>query len=129
MTKREPRWPFAEVVREVLDAPAPRQAETGGVRDPSGTYWVQSKEEISPDEALTSVSDGALVAYDPCGCGGSCGFRWFTPDELTRLLRSGAPVVRRTKRHRGNLSEWVSADGGVLVVAEDAVRWADLLDP
>lgn len=44
------------------------------------------------------------------------------------MIVAGAPTVRRTKRHRGNLSEWTAEDGRVLVVAEEAVRWGDVID-
>ena len=67
------------------------------------------------------------MAWDPYGCGGYCGFRWFNPDQVALLVSSGTPTVRHTKRRRGNHSQWTSGEGKALVVAEDAVRWADLL--
>ena len=44
------------------------------------------------------------------------------------MLLAGTPKVRRTKRRQGNISEWINADGGVLVVLEDAVEWGGVID-
>ena len=128
MTKRAHRRPFAEVVREVRETPSPPQATHGGIADPQGRHWVRNKQEISPGHALALAAAGAPVAWDACGCGGHCGFTWLAPDEVAQLVRAGTPVVRRTKRRHGNISEWATVDGQRLVVAEDAVRWGDLLD-
>lgn len=127
VSERAPRQPFAEIVREVLQTPAKPEPRTGGITDPSGTYW-RPDTQISPTEALALAAGGASVAWDECGCGGYCGFRWFSTDEVTWLVAAGAPTVRRTKRRRGNLSRWAGDDSPLLVVAEDAVRWGDLLD-
>ena len=127
MSKR-PRTPtFAEIVREVEQAPPPRVDDRSGVVDRDGTRWHQTAGEISPGRAFQLAAEGAAVAWDPCGCGGYCGFDWFGADEVARLVAAGRPTVRDTKRHQGNLSEWASEDGRVLVVAEQAVRWGDLI--
>jgi len=122
------RKPFADVVQEIRDQPAPRAPEFGGVVDPSGVRWVPSKPSISATEAHGLAQAGAAVAWDPCGCGGHCGFTWFSVSEVARLVAAGTPTVRNTKRHQGNLSLWLSGQDRVLVVAEDAVRWGDLLE-
>ncbi len=51
-----------------------------------------------------------------------------TPDEVAQLVRVGTPILRRTRRRHGNISEWATADGQRLVVAEDSVRWGNLLE-
>lgn len=99
-----------------------------GVGDAEGVRWVQTNDSISAGQAHALVEQGARGAWDPCGCGGYCGVTWFSPDQVSRLLAAGSPLVRSTKRRRGSLSEWATEDGRVLVVAEDAVRWADLMD-
>lgn len=43
------------------------------------------------------------------------------------MVAAGTPNVRHTKRRSGNISVWTSEDGGVLVVAEDAVEWGDVI--
>ena len=42
------------------------------------------------------------------------------------MVHSGTPKVSCTKRHKDNISTW--ADGGVLVVAENAVQWGGVID-
>ncbi len=128
MGKRAHRQTFADVVREVEETPTAPEPRTGGITDPNGTYWLPNKRQISPSQALALASAGASVAWDACGCGGYCGFTWFSPEQVARLVSAGTPTIRHTKRRRGNISEWASEDGRALVVAEDAVRWADLLD-
>ena len=44
------------------------------------------------------------------------------------MVDSGTPKVSCTKRHKGNISAWADADGGVLVVAENAVPWGGVID-
>lgn len=127
MSKRAARRTFAEIVREVEETPAAPEPRAGGVEDPFGTYWTPQNGEITPSQALDLAGAGAAVAWDPCGCGGYCGFTWFDQQQVDRLVAAGAPTIRHTKRRRGNISEWASEDGRALVVAEDDVHWADLL--
>ena len=127
MGSRASRQVFADIVREVQQAPAAPATPTGGVIDPSGTHWFPREQQISPGQALALASTGALVAWDPCGCSGYCGFEWFGAVEVATLVEAGAPEVRRTKRRRGGISEWSSENGKTLVVAENAVRWGRLI--
>ena len=127
VTRKPDRPSFADIVREVREQPAAEELRQPGVVDPTGTRWRPTQRSISAGQAHALAEKGAHVAWDPCGCGGYCGFTWFSSDDTTRLVAAGTPTVRNTKRHRGNISEWQSDDGRVLVVAEDAVRWSDLL--
>ncbi|MFS0702939.1 hypothetical protein AB6N23_00310 [Cellulomonas sp. 179-A 9B4 NHS] len=127
MRRKPDTTSFAEVVREVREQPPVAAPEPSGVTDPDGNRWRPGTGSITPGQAHALLEQGARAAWDPCGCGGGCGFTWFGPQETTRLIASGTPTVRSTKRHRGNLSVWTTDDGRVLVVAEDAVRWADLM--
>ena len=128
MSRQPKAKPFAEVVREVEQQPVATVRDYSGVVDPNGRRWHQHLAEISPARALELVKEGAPVAWDPCGCGGYCGFDWFAADDVARMVAAGTPTVRHTKRKRGNLSVWTSDDGGVLVVAEDAVQWGDAIN-
>ena len=128
MSKRARRETFADIVREVASAPAPLSRDHSGAVDTSGTRWQKHVPEISPAQALKLAQEGASIAWDRCGCGGYCGFDWFGPEDVAHMIAAGQPTVRSTKRHRGNLSEWTAEDGRVLVVAEDAVRWGDVID-
>ena len=129
MGRRTPRQTFAEVLREIEQTPAAAERPSaGGTTDPDGTSWLPVAARIDPGRALSLAAAGARVAWDPCGCGGYCGFDWFSPTEVARLVAAGIPVVRNNRRKYGSLSEWASEDGRSLVVAEAFVRWADLLD-
>jgi hypothetical protein len=119
---------FAEIVREVEDQPVVPVADRTGVVDPSGRRWHQHVARITPARALELASQGATVAWDPCGCGGYCPFDWFGVDDVAALVASGKPSIRAKKNTWGNLSEWITSDGDVLVVAELSVRWGALID-
>jgi len=118
---------FAEVVREVEQQPVVPARDYSGVVDPGGRRWHRHLAEISPARALELAKEGAPIAWDPCGCGGYCGFGWYAANDVARMVAAGTPNVRHTKRRRGNLSVWASDDGGILVVAEDAVQWGDVI--
>ena len=126
MSKQPKGKTFADVVREVEQQPVGPVRDYSGVVDPSVKRW-QHLAEISPARALELAKEGAPIAWDPCGGGGYCGFDWYAADDVARMVAAGTPKVRHTKRSRGNLSVWTSEDGGVLVVAEDAVQWADVI--
>lgn len=128
VSKRPHTQTFADIVREVEETPAPPTPDYSGVVDPSGTRWHRHLTEISPAQALRLAAEGASVAWDPCGCGGYCGFRWFGPEEVAHMIAAGTPTVRHTKKRHGNISQWASEDGAVLVVAEDAVHWGRGID-
>jgi hypothetical protein len=65
--------------------------------------------------------------WDPCACGGYCGFTWYTPNDIADMVASGQPMIRNNKRHIGNISEWCSDADDVLLIAEEYVRWGDHL--
>jgi len=111
----------------VREQPVVPEPDRDGVRDPDGVRWTMSRQSISAGKAQHLAEAGAAVAWDPCGCGGYCGFDWFTGDQTAQMVAAGTPTVRNTKRRRGNISLWVSEDERLLVVAEDNVRWGNLL--
>jgi hypothetical protein len=120
--------PFVDIVREVEDQPVVPAADSSGVVDPNGKRWHRHLLKISPARALELAKEGALIAWDPCGCGGYCGFNWYGAADAARMVAAGTPTVRSTKRRKGNISLWTSDDGGVLVVAEDAIQWGGVIN-
>ena len=44
------------------------------------------------------------------------------------MVLAGKPEVRAHGDNVGNLSEWGTDEGAVLVVAENAVRWGKVID-
>lgn len=127
MSKQPKGQTFAQVVREVEQQPVVPDLDYSGVVDPGGTRWRQDLAEISPARALELAKQGAPIAWDPCGCGGFCGFDWYAADDIARMVAAGTPTVSHTKRKRGNLSVWKNQAGEVLVVAEDAVQWGGVI--
>src|SRR4051812_41503689 len=99
------------MVREVKQLPVERDPDHSGVVDPSGKRWHQHLAQISPALALKLAKAGAPIAWDPCGCGGYCGFDWYGAEDAARMVAAGTPKVRLTKRRKGNLSLWTSDDG------------------
>jgi hypothetical protein len=134
MAKRGAAKPFAEMVRDLVDTPTPEPAKTlrridlshGQFLGPGGVVWLREADTLRASEALSAIQEGALVAWDSCGCGGDCGFIWPDTASLQRMAKT-APKVRDTKRHFGRLTGWRSADGRYLVVASGEVRWGQEL--
>ena len=127
MGKRPPAKTFADIVRDAKENPEPPVADYTGAGDPQGRGWHEEAAEISPARALSLARSGAPVAWDSCGCGGYCGFEWFSPEEVSRMTEAGSPKLRAGKKHHGWLSEWATSDGDVLVVAVCEVQWGDVI--
>jgi hypothetical protein len=73
------------------------------------------------------LAGGGLVVVDECGCGGYCGLRWLSVDQVSELRAGGRPRPRRTnKRGRasGWLSEFVAEDGKPVLLISGYVRWS-----
>ena len=86
-------------------------------------------EHVAPEVATGLVRDGALLASDPCGCGGTCGLETLDGDTSAGLARAGQPSVSTDPRHPGSLSQWIGTDGSpeTLVLAAGQVIWGRAL--
>jgi hypothetical protein len=128
VAKQHRRQTFAEIVADVESsppAPPPRPGRhLDRMIDPSGVSY-GLVDDISPERALELARDGALVAWDPCGCGGGCGFEWYSPDDVQAMVASGRPTIRR-KHPVAGIDEWRSADDAVLLVVNECVTWGPL---
>jgi hypothetical protein len=104
----------------VKDAP-----EVDGLVGPGGVAFVRVQTDMSPNQAVLAVRAGALVVWDPCGCGGYCGYDWLDVDRRQALLRAERPRIgRRPKKGRwGSVSLWRSGSGIELLLATADVRW------
>lgn len=127
VSKQHKTKTFAEIVREVEEHPADPVPDRSGVVDPSGRRWHQELAQISPERALELAQQGAAVAWDFCGCRGYCGLEWYSADEVAALVESGKPTIKAKKRSWGNISQWATSEGEVLVVAEVSVQWGSLI--
>lgn len=134
MVKAKRAQPFAQVLRDVEGelAASTRPKLKPGLHDDcfvdqTGVEYAICEEEITADRAHDLAAAGAIVVWDPCGCGGFCGFTWFAPDDVAVMVRSGPPTIRNNKRSSALISEWRSDAGETLLLANQDVRWADLL--
>jgi len=134
MGKHQEHQSFAEMVEEVKTAPANLVAaddsrRSGGdtIVDPDGRRYLRVAREVSSSRAQELAANGAMVAWDRCGCGGFCGLTWYDRDAVARMVASGPPRIRHKKRKRGKISEWHAAHGTDLLLAEGSVCWSGLL--
>ncbi|MFT4265044.1 MAG: hypothetical protein QM572_16795 [Nocardioides sp.] len=124
---------FAEIAAEAKAAPKhERTVRPGGFNvngelfDPSG-HLLSRIGEVSPKRAQELVADGALVAFEGCGCGGSvgCETEWIEPGVLG-ILASSRP--RFVKGHGS--PTWIDlweGDAGLALYAHGDVEWGGLL--
>ena len=128
---------FAEVVGSLptvttaasAGTAAPGFLDGDSLLDPAGRVYHRVWRALSPAAAFRAAQSGAGLVWDACGCGGHCALAWFTDEEVNRMAMAGRPHLGRSTRDGGfsGLSEWRSDDGHVLLVAQGAVRWSDLL--
>lgn len=126
------REAFSEVLQNLKSRPAPPPTPpSNGVdlgadawRGPEGTVWHAASDNVDAATARILVQAGALVALDPCGCGGGCGLRWLDDAARVRLARV-EPDVRPSKRFHGAITAWRDDQGRDLVVVQWPIRWGD----
>jgi hypothetical protein len=128
MRKRPLRDSFADIVREVESrpparAPRPVLSRDGVLTHQNGRQY-REVGPVSPSRALELGVLGAVAAWDSCGCGGGCGFRWYSAKDVVEMASSGPPMLVARKREPASLSEWRTDSGATLILAQGAVRWA-----
>lgn len=94
------------------------------LRGRDGVGWTRVGDVLDPTQAQRLVQDGAVVAWDPCGCGGACGLTWLDNAACERLARS-APQVRPSKRYAGAVTQWRNERGGTLLLVQGGIRWGE----
>lgn len=133
MVKQRRQPSFSEIVDAVKSSPQvvpPEPTETGMYPDgtvlaPDVRRYRMAATDIPPDDAWAAAAAGAIAAWDPCGCGGYCGFTWFDEADVVGMAALGRPTIRRTKRAHGSISEYRSADGRILLLVGGDVGWGD----
>ncbi|KQY23278.1 hypothetical protein ASD16_12035 [Cellulomonas sp. Root485] len=131
--RREPS--FQEVVDALKATPtastaipeAPGIYADGTVIAPDGRAYLEVASDVSSAVAFDAAAAGAQVVWDSCGCGGYCALTWFDEAEVARMVASGRPTIRRTKKAYGSIAEHRSADGRALLLVERDVRWGSVL--
>lgn len=131
----KPRRSFADIVAEVRAEPIPARevrpgehSAAGELFDPDGAV-LSRVGELSPGQARTYVRQGALLAWEGCGCGGwqGCQPTWYD-DAARRILAERAAPRFRPRRH--GAPTWIDlwqGDGGPVVYAHGDVVWGDAL--
>ncbi|NAZ84389.1 hypothetical protein GTR02_21545 [Kineococcus sp. R8] len=126
MAKQRRSVPFAQTVDEVTSAPpapAPFDLHARGGR---GYRLIDN--DINPQQARDIAIQGAALGWDACGCGGDCGYRWYTAERVAQAATSGAPELRQQQHLKGRIALLRSDEGDHLLLAHFPTRWGDLLD-
>ena len=121
---------FAEIVEEARssqrDAPPPSRDVR--FRDPDGNELLRVG-KVEPAEARRLVRDGALLAFEDCGCGGDapgCSAIWIDKETRHSLASQSAPRLAGGKRSVSWLDLWES-DARLVVYAHGEVKWGHAL--
>ncbi len=131
-----PKKTFSEIVAEVHAQPPRKPAVYPGGHSPDGAFSdpaghrLTRVSALSPNETQQLVLDGALLAWEGCGCGGfagGCQPTWVEDGERIRIASSSTP---RFTEHPGVLSSWIDLwehEETVVVYAHGSVVWEDAL--
>jgi hypothetical protein len=134
--KKKQKTSFAEMVQSAADSPArQRQPRLHPGRHESLLLtrdlkrWKLVEEPVDPDLATRLVADGAFLAHDACGCGGTCGIELIDTAISRELPEIGRPEISTDPRHPGALSYWIAEEDPkvALVLASGRVRWGRAL--
>lgn len=121
------RKPFADIVAEAKAQPAADLSSDSGYasfRDPDGNELAKVG-ELSPSEARELVREGALLAFEDCGCGGAyggCDVKWIDVQTSERLAAVSLPRLAKGKRSASWIDLWRGTDVSV-VYAHGSVKW------
>ena len=124
---------FAEIVAEAKALPkAASVVRTGGVNLAGDFFDTQGRlvthvGQITPKQAQEYVAQGALVAFEGCGCGGSagCAAEWFD-SEIREELASKRPKFIKGYGSPTWIEIW-QGDGPSVVYAHGDVEWGDVM--
>ncbi len=90
--------------------------------DPQRVAYPIAVRALRPAQARELVADGAVLAWDGCGCGAAQCLTWFGSSDRDRLALGGTPVAEE-----GDLWLWSNADGDVAVIAGSDTEGGDLM--
>lgn len=100
----------------------------GDLFDPSGARLTLRTSEITPAQAADAVRDGAILAFESCGCGGGiggCEIEWFDFADHARGIPGGVP----TFVNEYGSPTWIDLWSGErpVVFAHGDVKWGSIL--
>ena len=111
------------------DAAVPRQPGAHGDSlfvDQDGRPYHLADPSVDASSAQRAAAAGALVVWDPCGCGGYCGYEWLDAEQRSGL-GSVVPRIRNTKKRRGRIALYTGEHGGALLLVEESVTWGSTI--
>lgn len=122
---KEPTWSELATPKDIRLGTTNR---AGDFFDPAGNLLTLAHEEVSLVDAQTFVDDGAIVAFEPCGCGGGgrtgCTAEWFADEAVASIRGGSGPAVTR-----GKAPTWIDVwknEATTVVYAHGDVEWGDL---
>ena len=86
--------------------------------DQDGRPYRLADPSIDASSAQRAAAAGALVVWDPCGCGGYCGYEWLDAEQRSGL---GSVVPR------GRIALYTGEHGGALLFVEESVTWGSTI--
>lgn len=124
---------LAEIVAEVRAAPPEPVVVRPGAVNASGQFFdpagalLTSQRSIDPAQAAALVADGALVAFEGCGCGGfggGCQPEWADESARERLASAGSPRFVKGFGSPTWIDEW-SSESSTVVFLHGDVKWGE----
>lgn len=131
---RAQRPTLREIAEELARAPKqPIDVRFGTVNgvgqffDPQGRLLAKDRAQLTPVEAAEHLQQGAVLAFEGCGCGGSgkCEISWITVSDAKSLLGTKPKFVKGF-----GSPTWIDlwrGDGSTVVFAHGDVEWGDML--
>ena len=124
---------FAEILAQAKSEPKAERVVRPGGLNAAGEFFdlagnlLTRLGEISPEQAQQLVADGALLAFEGCGCGGSAGCKaeWVDASVRGGLARTSPRFVKGYGAPTW-IDVWQGEDGYV-VYAHGDVEWGDAL--
>lgn len=100
---------------------------SGEFFDLSGNVLSRSQADVTPKVAQALVDDGAVVAFEGCGCGGGggCAATWFTDDALDSVRGGPKPAYVKGYGSPTWIDVWTNDDTTV-VYAHGDIEWGKL---
>lgn len=127
---KQPTWSETEESHQGAHSIRPGKFnQAGEFFSPTGTRLKQERAELTPAQAQQLVADGALVAYEGCGCGGSggCTPTWASDQQLEQARIGSKPRYVKGFEAPTWIDLWTD-DTTQVVFAHGDVEWGSIAD-
>ncbi|MCE0534361.1 hypothetical protein LWF15_02455 [Kineosporia rhizophila] len=126
MAKKPRSVPFEQIAQQVAGAPS--VSAPFDLRAPGGRGYRLLENNVSPERVRDIGRDGVPLGWDACGCGGDCGYRWYSAEQVSRAAAAATPESGRSGRLVGRFVLLRSDEGDSLLLAHHPARWGTLLE-